>query len=37
MIHDLEHTRAGDLIFTTIEYLSSANEPQSLDEVPSAA
>jgi hypothetical protein len=37
MIHDLENTGARDLIFTTIEYLSSANEPPPLDDVPSAA
>jgi mannose-6-phosphate isomerase-like protein (cupin superfamily) len=27
MIHDLENTGDDDLVFTTIEYLDSANEP----------
>ena len=35
MIHDLENTGAGDLIFTTIEYLGGANAPLPLDDGPS--
>ena len=37
MIHDLANVGDADLIFTTIEYLGSANAPLSLDEVRSAA
>lgn len=31
MIHDLENTGAEDLVFTTFEYLESANAPLALD------
>ena len=30
MIHDLENTGEEDLVFTTVEYLTSANEPLPL-------
>jgi len=30
MIHDLENTGDADLVFTTVEYLESANEPLPL-------
>lgn len=30
MIHDLENTGEQDLVFTTVEYLNSANEPLPL-------
>jgi len=30
MIHDLENSGDGELIFTTVEYLDSPNEPLSL-------
>jgi beta-alanine degradation protein BauB len=37
MIHDLENAGDADLIFTTIEYVASANPPLPLDAVPAAA
>lgn len=37
MIHDLANTGDADLIFTTIEYLGSANDPLPLDAFGTAA
>jgi hypothetical protein len=37
MIHDLANAGDEDLIFTTIEYLGSANDPLPLAGVPAAA
>lgn len=39
MIHDLENTGSGDLVFTTVEFLDSANAPLPLPEavMPKAA
>ena len=30
MIHDLENTGTADIVFTTVEFLDSANEPLPL-------
>jgi predicted metal-dependent enzyme (double-stranded beta helix superfamily) len=36
MIHDLENTGREDLVFTTFEYLASANDPLPLGDDPAA-
>ena len=37
MLHDIQNTGAADLVFTTIEFLDSANAPLPLDEPTLAA
>lgn len=37
MIHDLVNSGDEDIVFTTIEYLQSANEPLPLDDEPDGA